>query len=76
MIQVVRADAAGQARLALAKEQKELEELEEALGFSRVVQAITESGKVVVGHNMLLDVAFTLSQFVAPLPTDYQVKHK
>lgn len=72
VIQVVRADAAGQARLALAKEQKELEELEEALGFSRVVQAITESGKVVVGHNMLLDVAFTLSQFVAPLPTDYQ----
>jgi len=72
VIQVVRADAAGQARLAEAREREELEEVEEALGFSRVVQSIAESGKLVVGHNMLLDVCFTLRQFVAPLPTDYQ----
>ena len=48
-----------------------MENLEGSLGFTRVIQRITESGKLVVGHNMLLDVAFTLNQFAAPLPTDY-----
>ena len=55
----------------LESEQAEMENLEGSLGFTRVIQRITESGKLVVGHNMLLDVAFTLNQFAAPLPTDY-----
>ena len=48
-----------------------MDNLEGTMGFTRVIQRITESGKLVVGHNMLLDVAFTLNQFAAPLPTDY-----
>ena len=69
--QVLKADKDQQARIALESEQAEMENLEGSLGFTRVIQRITESGKLVVGHNMLLDVAFTLNQFAAPLPTDY-----
>ena len=55
----------------MESDQVEMDNLEGTMGFTRVIQRITESGKLVVGHNMLLDVAFTLNQFAAPLPTDY-----
>uniref|UniRef100_A0A452QWD0 Poly(A)-specific ribonuclease PARN n=1 Tax=Ursus americanus TaxID=9643 RepID=A0A452QWD0_URSAM len=48
----------------LAKEQ---EELNDAVGFSRVIHAIANSGKLVIGHNMLLDVMHTVHQFYCPL---------
>uniref|UniRef100_A0A8C7C1B6 Poly(A)-specific ribonuclease PARN n=1 Tax=Neovison vison TaxID=452646 RepID=A0A8C7C1B6_NEOVI len=51
----------------LAKEQ---EELNDAVGFSRVIHAIANSGKLVIGHNMLLDVMHTVHQFYCPLPVD------
>uniref|UniRef100_A0AAQ5X6Y9 Poly(A)-specific ribonuclease PARN n=1 Tax=Amphiprion ocellaris TaxID=80972 RepID=A0AAQ5X6Y9_AMPOC len=44
------------------------EELNDAVGFSRVIHAISKSGKLVVGHNMLLDVMHTIHQFYCPLP--------
>ncbi|XP_051037418.1 poly(A)-specific ribonuclease PARN isoform X4 [Phodopus roborovskii] len=44
------------------------EELNDAVGFSRVIHAIANSGKLVVGHNMLLDVMHTIHQFYCPLP--------
>nr|XP_048289195.1 poly(A)-specific ribonuclease PARN isoform X3 [Myodes glareolus] len=49
---------------------KEQEELNDAVGFSRVIHAIANSGKLVVGHNMLLDVMHTIHQFYCPLPGD------
>ncbi|XP_038942178.1 poly(A)-specific ribonuclease PARN isoform X3 [Rattus norvegicus] len=49
---------------------KEQEELNDAVGFSRVIHAIANSGKLVVGHNMLLDVMHTIHQFYCPLPVD------
>ncbi|XP_054992202.1 poly(A)-specific ribonuclease PARN [Sorex araneus] len=52
------------------KQAKEQEELNDAVGFSRVVHAIANSGKLVIGHNMLLDVMHTVHQFYCPLPTD------
>lgn len=67
----MKADKDQQARIALESDQVEMDNLEGTMGFTRVIQRITESGKLVVGHNMLLDVAFTLNQFAAPLPTDY-----
>uniref|UniRef100_A0A674K8Z7 Poly(A)-specific ribonuclease PARN n=1 Tax=Terrapene triunguis TaxID=2587831 RepID=A0A674K8Z7_9SAUR len=42
------------------KQAKEQEELSDAVGFSRVIHAIANSGKLVVGHNMLLDVMHTI----------------
>uniref|UniRef100_A0A8D0L5E2 Poly(A)-specific ribonuclease PARN n=1 Tax=Sphenodon punctatus TaxID=8508 RepID=A0A8D0L5E2_SPHPU len=52
------------------KQAKELEELNDAVGFSRVIHAIANSGKLVVVHNMLLDVMHTIHQFYCPLPED------
>ncbi|XP_030635781.1 poly(A)-specific ribonuclease PARN [Chanos chanos] len=52
------------------KQEREQEELNDAVGFSRVVHAISKSGKLVVGHNMLLDVMHTIHQFYCPLPED------
>ncbi|KAG2455827.1 NAGAB acetylgalactosaminidase, partial [Polypterus senegalus] len=46
------------------------EELNDSVGFSRVVHAISKSGKLVVGHNMLLDVMHTINQFYCPLPEE------
>ncbi|KAJ6655936.1 hypothetical protein lerEdw1_004521 [Lerista edwardsae] len=52
------------------RQAKEQEELNDAVGFSRVVHALANSGKLVVGHNMLLDVMHTIHQFYCPLPED------
>ncbi|KAM6250251.1 poly(A)-specific ribonuclease PARN isoform 1-T1 [Porphyrio hochstetteri] len=52
------------------KQAREQEELNDAVGFSRVVHAIANSGKLVIGHNMLLDVMHTIHQFYCPLPDD------
>lgn len=71
VIAVVKADEEKQQQFEHLKEQAELSEIQDAFGFSRVIQKITESGKLVVGHNMILDVAYTLNQFVGPLPEIY-----
>ncbi|XP_053327532.1 poly(A)-specific ribonuclease PARN [Spea bombifrons] len=52
------------------KQAKEQEELNDAVGFSRIIHAISTSGKLVVGHNMLLDVMHTIHQFFCQLPDD------
>ncbi|CAH0701407.1 unnamed protein product [Spodoptera exigua] len=53
------------------RKKKEWDELEEAVGFSKVAQMISQSEKLIVGHNMLLDVLHTLGHFFQQLPPDY-----
>ncbi|PSN44566.1 Poly(A)-specific ribonuclease PARN [Blattella germanica] len=53
------------------KRDKELQELEDAVGFTTVVKKISESGKLVIGHNMLLDICHMVHQFCHPLPENY-----
>ncbi|XP_050295640.1 poly(A)-specific ribonuclease PARN-like [Anthonomus grandis grandis] len=48
-----------------------VEQLENYVGFSKVVRIIVKSGKLVVGHNMLLDFLHTIDKFLTPLPNDY-----
>lgn len=43
-------------------------DLTTAIGFRKVIDMISDSGKTVVGHNMLLDVCHMIGQFVEPLP--------
>ncbi|XP_063790390.1 poly(A)-specific ribonuclease PARN isoform X2 [Pseudophryne corroboree] len=52
------------------RQAKEQEELNDAVGFSRIIHAISTSGKLVVGHNMLLDVMHTIHQFFCQLPDE------
>nr|XP_039248663.1 poly(A)-specific ribonuclease PARN-like [Styela clava] len=42
--------------------------LQDSIGFSRIIQLLTRSQKLLIGHNMLLDLMFTTQQFVRPLP--------
>uniref|UniRef100_A0A182QCC8 Poly(A)-specific ribonuclease RNA-binding domain-containing protein n=1 Tax=Anopheles farauti TaxID=69004 RepID=A0A182QCC8_9DIPT len=51
---------------------KENEDLEAKIGFSLVLQELSKSRKLIVGHNMLLDLLYVLRQFFKPLPADYQ----
>lgn len=71
-IQVSKVDEEERKRREQQKLEREQEELNDAVGFSRVVHAISKSGKLVVGHNMLLDVMHTIHQFYCPLPEDLQ----
>ncbi|XP_029006735.1 poly(A)-specific ribonuclease PARN [Betta splendens] len=72
VIQISKVDEEERKRREQQKLEKEQEELNDAVGFSRVVHAISKSGKLVVGHNMLLDVMHTIHQFYCPLPEDLQ----
>lgn len=40
----------------------------QAVGFRKVIDMISESKKMIVGHNMLLDICHVIGQFVQPLP--------
>ena len=46
-------------------------DLEEALGFSRVIRKLSQSDCPLLGHNMILDLAHTINQFCQPLPDSY-----
>nr|AAQ97826.1 poly(A)-specific ribonuclease [Danio rerio] len=69
-IQISKVDDEERRRREQQKQQREQEELNDAVGFSRVIRAISKSGKLVVGHNMLLDVMHTIHQFCGPLPEE------
>ncbi|XP_066516460.1 poly(A)-specific ribonuclease PARN [Hoplias malabaricus] len=69
-IQVSKVDEEERRRIEQQKHEREQEELNDAVGFSRVIHAISKSAKLVVGHNMLLDVMHTIHQFYCPLPEE------
>ncbi|XP_012289012.1 poly(A)-specific ribonuclease PARN isoform X2 [Orussus abietinus] len=52
------------------KEQDELE-LKQASGLSTLVEKISKSKKLLVGHNMFFDICHIIHQFVQPLPAKY-----
>ena len=54
------------------KQAKEQELIENAVGFSQVVKMISQSGKLVVGHNMFLDLIHIIDQFLCPLPEHFE----
>eukprot|EP00898_Chlorokybus_atmophyticus_P000942 jgi/Chlat1/1849/Chrsp141S02188 len=58
--------------LQINKLQQKKQDLHEAEGFTRVIRMLASSKKPVVGHNMLLDLSYTLHQFLRPLPQSYE----
>lgn len=53
----------------IAARVKDMEdELDHAIGFSKVIDAISKSKKPVIGHNALLDFVYVFNQFYKPLP--------
>ena len=60
------------------EEQKEIErrereklEIKQAVGLSLLLRKIADSGKLIVGHNMLLDLCHIIHKFFGPLPESY-----
>ncbi|XP_052241794.1 poly(A)-specific ribonuclease PARN-like isoform X2 [Dreissena polymorpha] len=62
----------GMKQIEANRQKQDLDEIDDAVGFTHVIKMISQSGKLVVGHNMLLDIAHTIHQFMYPLPTEYQ----
>ncbi|CAI5701941.1 unnamed protein product [Peronospora effusa] len=53
----------------IAAKVKEMQhEMDDAIGFSKVIEALSESKLPVVGHNALLDFVYVFHQFYKPLP--------
>ncbi|XP_011867552.1 PREDICTED: poly(A)-specific ribonuclease PARN-like isoform X3 [Vollenhovia emeryi] len=53
------------------RREQEKMEIKEAVGLSNLMKKIVESEKIIVGHNMLLDLCHIIHQFFTPLPSDY-----
>ncbi|KYN27188.1 Poly(A)-specific ribonuclease PARN [Trachymyrmex cornetzi] len=53
------------------KREKEKLEVKQAVGLSNLLKKIVESEKIIVGHNMLLDLCHIVHQFFTSLPKDY-----
>ncbi|XP_054281935.1 poly(A)-specific ribonuclease PARN-like [Macrosteles quadrilineatus] len=57
------------------EEKKKMEEeeasIDDAVGFSTVIKLISQSRKLIVGHNMLLDLCHMIHRFCEPLPDSY-----
>ncbi|KXJ67919.1 hypothetical protein RP20_CCG007690 [Aedes albopictus] len=51
---------------------QENEDLERMVGLSLVLQELSQARKLIIGHNMLLDLLFIIRQFFRPLPHSYQ----
>ncbi|KAJ8936371.1 hypothetical protein NQ314_012390 [Rhamnusium bicolor] len=54
------------------KYEEQLTELEDFIGFTKVLRMIVDSGKLVIGHNLCLDFLHTIDKFLTPLPDDYE----
>ncbi|ODM91508.1 Poly(A)-specific ribonuclease PARN, partial [Orchesella cincta] len=52
------------------KKKQHMLNINKGVGFSKVIRKISESGKICVGHNMILDIAHSIHQFVDDLPED------
>ncbi|CAD1472657.1 unnamed protein product, partial [Heterotrigona itama] len=53
------------------KREKERIEIQQAVGLSMLMRKISNSGKLIVGHNMLLDLCHIVHQFFGHLPESY-----
>ena len=72
MVLVLRRAAPGEvAAAAAASDQALRARVDDAAGFSLLFEAMRDSGKPAVAHNMRYDLAFALQQFVGPLPAGW-----
>ncbi|KAK3768217.1 hypothetical protein RRG08_031749 [Elysia crispata] len=65
-------DAEELAKIDRERQAQQMMELDIQVGFTKVIQAITKSEKLVVGHNMILDILHCMSHFYGPLPNDLE----
>ena len=61
----------------IARREREMAEarrqaVHDAAGFAAVLDAMRESGKPAVGHNLAFDIAYSIHSFVEPLPASWE----
>jgi len=71
-IRCVKITETAKSKLNEEKRKEEMAELDDVIGFTKVMKLMADTKKLVVGHNMILDVVLTLAQFFAKLPEDLQ----
>ncbi|XP_033630492.1 poly(A)-specific ribonuclease PARN-like [Asterias rubens] len=67
-IEVAKATDEDKRNMLKKKLESDLDDVEDAAGFSKVIDLISSTGKPVVGHNIMLDVMHVLHQFSCQLP--------
>ncbi|KAF9273753.1 hypothetical protein BGZ68_001241 [Mortierella alpina] len=58
-------------QLEIQQQQRQVEvqrDVENSIGFRAVIDLLSACGKPIVGHNIVIDLAYILAQFVGPLP--------
>ncbi|RZF45247.1 hypothetical protein LSTR_LSTR010391 [Laodelphax striatellus] len=55
----------------LEKFEAEKKEIQDVVGFTLVIRQLAQSGKLIIGHNFLIDLCHILNQFFSPLPEEY-----
>jgi hypothetical protein len=71
-IQIVENQETTQSTIKNARKDKFENRIEEAIGLRKVIDMITKSQKVLVGHNVFQDLVFIWSQFIAKLPDNVE----
>ncbi|KAJ6643112.1 Poly(A)-specific ribonuclease PARN, partial [Pseudolycoriella hygida] len=61
-----------QREIQLEEINKERIQIEDVIGFSNFIQFLSQTKKLIVGHNMLLDVIYIMKQFVGPISNKLQ----
>lgn len=67
-IRVLKVTARDNERKREEKYQKEVEDLDEVIGFTKVMNLLAESKKPIIGHNMFYDLFFTVTHFFSQPP--------
>lgn len=63
--------ASEEKELELEKIKKDEEYYFDVVGLSYVMKLLSDTKKIIVGHNMLLDLLYVLKQFFGPVPDDF-----
>ncbi|KAF9363545.1 hypothetical protein BGX34_003836 [Mortierella sp. NVP85] len=69
---MVRVTKVTESEVRAQKQQRHAEiqrDVEKARGFCDVIDMLSACGKPIVGHNIVIDLAYILAQFVGPLPS-------
>ncbi|KAG0076723.1 hypothetical protein BGZ93_000844 [Podila epicladia] len=67
-VTVTKADGNGNSDAQKSRIEEAERDIRNAVGFRAVIDLLSACGKPIVGHNIVIDLAYILAQFVGPLP--------
>ncbi|PRW61321.1 poly(A)-specific ribonuclease PARN isoform X3 [Chlorella sorokiniana] len=70
-LRLIRASPEQAAAWEAEQRQKRIEAIHDAAGFAAVMEAMRDSGKPMIGHNLAFDLAYSLHSFARELPSSW-----